>query len=111
MPAKLFHRENDNMGWCANSKKNTQSQLLTDHCGFDEVETVGGGRVVHAATDALADGLVSMLENRHAMATMGERLKNHVRQNYSWKVIAERYLDLFQRFPVRHGGEEQDVQQ
>lgn len=71
--------------------------LLTNRCGFDEVAAVGGGQVVAATANDLAAGLESLLSDRSALTGMGERLKNHVRQHFTWEVIVERFLDLFQQ--------------
>lgn len=77
--------------------------LLTDQCGFDEVATVGGGQVVAATAHGLAIGLESLLNNRSALAGMGERLRNHVRQHFTWDVIVGCFQDLYQQILTRPG--------
>lgn len=77
--------------------------LLTDQCGFDEVATVGGGRVVAASANELALGLESLLADRSALKGMGERLQAHVRQNFIWEVIVGRFQDLYQQILARPG--------
>lgn len=77
--------------------------LLTDRCGFDEVAAVGGGQVVAATANDLAAGLESLLSDRSALTGMGERLKKHVRQHFTWEEIVERFLDLFQQILVCSG--------
>lgn len=75
--------------------------LLTNRCGFDEVATVGGGQVVGATAIDLAAGLDSLLDDRAALKTMGERLQVHVRQNFIWEVIVGHFQDLYQRILAR----------
>lgn len=69
--------------------------LITDRCGFDEVASVAGGRVVSADSEAIAAGLCEMLAVRSNLLIMGSALKNLVQQNYSWHLIGQRYLALF----------------
>lgn len=66
--------------------------LLTNRCGFDVVEEIGGGRVVSATVEELRDGLITMLASRDCLPEMGERLQVYVLQRYGWPVIAERLL-------------------
>jgi glycosyltransferase involved in cell wall biosynthesis len=75
--------------------------LLTNRCGFDEVSTVGGGKVVAATADDLAVGLDSLLTNRSELADMGNRLKNHVLHGYTWDVIVERFLGFYEQILAR----------
>lgn len=77
--------------------------LLTNRCGFNEVAAVGGGQVVAATANDLAAGLESLLSDRSALTGMGERLKSHVRQHFTWEVIVERFLGLFQQILARSG--------
>jgi glycosyltransferase involved in cell wall biosynthesis len=69
--------------------------LLTDRCGFDEVATVGGGQVVGASAIGLANGLETMLLDDTALKKMGLLLKSHVRKNYLWTVIVEKFKNLY----------------
>jgi glycosyltransferase involved in cell wall biosynthesis len=71
--------------------------LITDQCGFDEVETVGGGRVVGASPDALESGLINMLDNPGSLPRMGLKLKDYVSRNFLWETAAGKYLNLFDR--------------
>lgn len=69
--------------------------LLTDQCGFDEVDTAGGGRTISATVEGVQGGLINMLTNRPRLAVMGGVLRNYVRDNYSWSVVIRKYLDLY----------------
>ena len=76
--------------------------LLTDQCGFGEVATVVGGRVVAATVVDLAAGLDSLLMQRSELKGMGERLQTHVRKNFTWDVIVGHFQDLYQLILARH---------
>ena len=69
--------------------------LLTDRCGFD-VESIGGGLVVSASVDGVRYGLSRLLEEKsHDLKTLGEKLKRHVSEYYSWDVIIDKYINLY----------------
>jgi len=69
--------------------------LITDRCGFNEVERVGGGRVVPASVDGIRSGLLGMLGDAERLPAMGQRLGDFVRRNFLWEFACRRYLDLF----------------
>jgi glycosyltransferase involved in cell wall biosynthesis len=71
--------------------------LITDCCGFNEVERIGGGRVVPASAEGLESGLLEMLRDADALRSMGERLGALVRHNFLWEFAARKYLALFSR--------------
>jgi len=71
--------------------------LLTDQCGFDEVEPIEGGRVVSASVGGLQKGLIEILKNPDKLKSMGENLKRHVINNYTWGNIINKYIDLYRR--------------
>jgi glycosyltransferase involved in cell wall biosynthesis len=62
--------------------------LLTDRCGFEEIEDVGGGLVVSANERGLAEGLTKMLVDIAALPLMGERLRQFVLTRYAWGTVA-----------------------
>lgn len=69
--------------------------LLTDRCGFDEIAEIGGGLVVAADQQALAEGLRVMLSDQAALRHMGERLRRFALERYTWPIVARRMLDHF----------------
>ncbi len=69
--------------------------LLTDRCGFDEVERASGGRVVSASIEGLRTGLVELLGDPNRLERMGVNLKELVEGRYTWEAAVERYLDLY----------------
>ena len=71
--------------------------LITDQCGFDDVALVGGGLVVSANVNGLQRGLVELLQNKYSLVTMGAKLKVHVTDNFTWDIIARRYLAMYNK--------------
>lgn len=69
--------------------------LLTDQCGFDEIEGMGGGLIVPASVDGLAEGISRMFANRSRLRVMGEKLQNYVKEHYSWNAIINHYIQLY----------------
>jgi len=63
--------------------------LLTDQCGFDEVESVGGGLVVPATVVGLRDGLRTMLSERSSLESKGRSLQSYVRGKFTWPSIVD----------------------
>jgi glycosyltransferase involved in cell wall biosynthesis len=70
--------------------------LLTNTCGFNEIEEVGGGLVVAASAEALSDGLNKMLVDVAELEKMGKRLKRFVVDHYSWQVTARAMIKQFE---------------
>ncbi|MEF2549547.1 glycosyltransferase [Aurantimonas sp. E1-2-R+4] len=66
--------------------------LLTDRCGFDEVDAVGGGMVVPATVEGLAGGLATMLDQRATLSSQGRALQNYVADHYAWPEVARKLL-------------------
>lgn len=71
--------------------------LLTDQCGFDEIEEVGGGIAVPATVEGLRAGLAHLLDRRNDLKPMGEKLKKHISENYLWEAITLKYLYFYQK--------------
>jgi glycosyltransferase involved in cell wall biosynthesis len=68
--------------------------LLTDRCGFNDVEAVGGGRVISATVEGLENGLMEMLNSGERLQDMGRRLQSHVLAHYGWPAIADQLKAL-----------------
>jgi glycosyltransferase involved in cell wall biosynthesis len=70
--------------------------LLTDRCGFDEIGSAGGGRVVSASVEGLRAGLVELLEDPAGLTRMGENLRRLAQDRYTWNSAIEEYLKLYE---------------
>ena len=71
--------------------------LMTNKCGFNEIENIKGGKIVDATSVALERGLLDLLNNESKLEQMGENLKKHVNKNYTWPIIANKYINMFRQ--------------
>jgi len=71
--------------------------LLTDTCGFDQVEQVGGGVVVPASAAGIAQGLQRMLADPVELKAKGGRLKAFILEHYTWSATVQVMLRHFAR--------------
>lgn len=71
--------------------------LLTDTCGFDEIESIGGGKVVAASTEGIAQGLRAMLSEPQELQHKGERLRSFVLEHFTWSATVRSLLRRFER--------------
>jgi glycosyltransferase involved in cell wall biosynthesis len=69
--------------------------LITDQCGFDEVDSIGGGRVVPASVDGLAHGLLELLSNQKRLNQMGKNLNHYTLENFTWNTLIVKLLALY----------------
>ena len=69
--------------------------LLTDQCGFNEVQEVDGGLVVKANVESISKGLLDMLENKGILDDMGQRLKKKVKRDYLWSESSKKHSTIF----------------
>lgn len=70
--------------------------LLTDQCGFDEVENVGGGGVFAVSADAIAAGIDRMLGAAGDLLMQGEKLRELVLARYTWDGLTRQVCRLYQ---------------
>ncbi|MFC1675824.1 glycosyltransferase [Planctomycetota bacterium] len=69
--------------------------LITNECGFNEVEDFNGGLVVPASVIDLQKGLAKMLGNTADLNAMGKSLKKHVSNHFTWDAIVNKYIELY----------------
>ena len=72
--------------------------LLTNTCGFDEVQAINGGRVVEPTAAGISGGLEVMFSEIDDLTLKGQRLKSFVIDHYSWHVIVTNMVDYFEGF-------------
>jgi glycosyltransferase involved in cell wall biosynthesis len=79
--------------------------LLTDPCGFDDLEKAGGAMVVPVSGEGLRNGLRTLCRDRQSLQNMGNKLRKHVLSHYTWDAAAQQFLRLYQRIrrPARPG--------
>ena len=77
--------------------------ILTDQCGFDQVETIGGGKVCSASVDGIDKALHDTLGDMQGLSKMGEALEEYVTTHYTWSVLIHRYIELYIRLGINTG--------
>jgi glycosyltransferase involved in cell wall biosynthesis len=70
--------------------------VISPQCNFAEVATAGAGKIVAVDVDPLAKTLIELLKDRHARQEMGKRGAKLVREKYTWDIVADRMLALYQ---------------
>lgn len=69
--------------------------LITDQCGFNEVEEVGGGYVVKAKIESISEGIYKMLQNKKSLDLMGQKLQNKIKKDYLWSQSSKMHEKIF----------------
>jgi len=69
--------------------------ILTDQCGFDQVEAVGGGKVCPATVDGIYDGLHEIIGGNEDLVGLGKKLESYVSMNFTWHVVIRKYIELY----------------
>ena len=77
--------------------------LITDQCGFNDINAVNGGIIVPASVEGIQKGLIEILADRQKLQSMGMELKKYVEGSFTWKITAERYLRLYDAILSRGG--------
>jgi glycosyltransferase involved in cell wall biosynthesis len=68
--------------------------MMTDVCGFDDLERSGGGLLVPPTVDGLTNGLRRLLASPAELPRMGRALRAHVLSNYRWPSVAPRWVSV-----------------
>jgi glycosyltransferase involved in cell wall biosynthesis len=71
--------------------------LLTDVCGFDQIVDINGGIVVTPDISDIQRGLYELLSHRQRLKEMGSALNDFVLSNYTWDVVVNQYIGLFNK--------------
>lgn len=71
--------------------------LLTDQCGFNQVEGVDGGAVVSASVEGLQTGLTGLLDAAPNLKIKGENLRKFTIQNFLWQTVIKQHLELYKK--------------
>lgn len=76
--------------------------MLSPGCNFPEVDAAGCGLTVPADEAAMAAALIELLGEPERLRTMGEAGRALVAAQYSWDVIADRLLAVYDRAIAMH---------
>lgn len=69
--------------------------LLTDACGFGQIESVGGGLSVQPTAGDIANGLKKLLNDPNSLVSKGKMLHAYVAKHYTWDAIVQQHLSCF----------------
>jgi glycosyltransferase involved in cell wall biosynthesis len=69
--------------------------VLTNVCGFNEVQDIDGGIVVEPNVESIYHGIKLLLNNRSELSSMGKRLETLVRDKYLWSSAALQHEKIF----------------
>ncbi len=70
--------------------------LLTDQCGFNQIEEIGGGMLAPATIEGLAHGLRRILATPHVLEFMGKKLHQYTKEHFAWDRIVHEYIKLYE---------------
>jgi glycosyltransferase involved in cell wall biosynthesis len=71
--------------------------LLTDQCGFEQMQEVGGGWIVPATVAGLEQGLLKVFLKPEIIRPAGLKIKRFVSQYFTWNVVVLSYIELYGR--------------
>lgn len=70
--------------------------IISPQCNFPEVEMAQAGKVVDVDVNPLAKALLELLKNSEACKEMGRRGAKLVRAEYTWDIVADKMLALYE---------------
>jgi len=68
--------------------------IMTDVCGFSELQEAGGGLEVAVSVAALQDAMAVLLADSRRLQSMGMRAQVLIRREYTWDMAALKYRDI-----------------
>ena len=68
--------------------------LITDQCGFNEIEMIQAGCVVNATIEGLEKGILKMFKRNDKM---GQKLKQYIEDNFLWHAIINKHECLYKK--------------
>ena len=71
--------------------------LLTDQCGFSEIQELDPRLEVSATADALADGMVQLFSDPSLLAEIASSWQHSVESRYAWETLVPVYLKLYKK--------------
>ncbi len=75
--------------------------VLTDQCGFNEVQTIGGGIVVKTNAHSIADALRRLIAlERDVLSGMGKKLRSFATSHYTWSSVIGQYIAVYAAITV-----------
>lgn len=84
--------------------------LLTDQCGFDQLEENGCGWVVPATVEGLEKGLATVLSSPAQIESAALSVRKYVAENFLWDAVIRSYRTLYSRLITVSNAESSVVQ-
>jgi glycosyltransferase involved in cell wall biosynthesis len=72
--------------------------VMTDQCGFNEIESINGGLIVSASVKGIKSGIHKILSDPEKLIEKGENLKQFCHKFYTWNASAEKYSEIHKQF-------------
>ncbi|MCK5541113.1 MAG: glycosyltransferase [Desulfobacterales bacterium] len=72
--------------------------VITDQCGFDEIENVDGGVVVTATIEGVKAGMEALFVDTDKLVEKGKNLKQFCKKHYTWNASALKYQKIHNEF-------------
>lgn len=69
--------------------------MLTDQCGFSEIQSLDPGLEVPATADGISGGLIYLLNRPELVDRMAIEFREFVLKRYTWTGMVTEYLDLY----------------
>lgn len=82
--------------------------LVTDQCGFNQVEEMGGGRVVSVDSTAIGKAILELLDNPNELKAAGNRLNHFVKERFSLEKLAVEHINVYKKVLVEFGARDFD---
>ncbi len=74
--------------------------LLTDQCGFVQLQEIGGGWIVPVSVEGVAERLQKIFSYPEGIRPTGLKMQQFVSQNFTWDRVVVSYINLFERLTV-----------
>jgi glycosyltransferase involved in cell wall biosynthesis len=71
--------------------------MLSPECNFPEAERAGAGVTVERNVEEMVSALTSLIADRAGLRAMGEAGRVLTTDHYSWDVVIDRLLDVYER--------------
>jgi len=69
--------------------------VLTDKCGFDEIQDSGGAIVCKATEEDICNSINQLISQTNSLDGMGANLKEYIEARYTWDVVIKKYIELY----------------
>ena len=72
--------------------------IVSESCHFPEIAEVGAGQVVPLQVDAIADAILSTINDVRSATAMGQAGRGLVEDRFTWKRVAVQTIEMYRAF-------------